>query len=189
MLPELLIIGLIIAWLSGGKLDRLADLRIRCGWVLILAVALSFTSWAFRFSPTLKEMHWLAGIVQMAEKFAFLGFVLANLRIAGARLVIVGMVTNLLALSVNGGLMPASARAVAFVFGKKAATMPIHNSLMDAGTRLAFLCDIIPMRWPYALLPEICSIGDILITLGIVVAIIVGMRAPSPKETKTPAEA
>jgi hypothetical protein len=189
LLPELLIIGLIIAWLSGGKLDRLADLRIRCGWVLVLAVALSFLSWAFRFSPTLKEMHWLAGAVQMAEKFAFLGFVIANLRIAGAKLVVVGMVANLLALSVNGGLMPASARAVAFVFGNRAVNTPIHNSLMSASTRLSFLCDVIPMRRPYALLPEICSIGDILITLGIVVAIIVGMRTSSPKETKAAAEA
>ncbi|MCE5322760.1 DUF5317 domain-containing protein [bacterium] len=189
MLPELIIIGLIIAWLTGGKLDRLADLKIRCVWVLVLAVALSFTSWAFRFSPTLREMHWLAGIVQMAEKFAFLAFVLANLRIAGAKLVVTGMVANLLALSVNGGLMPASKWAVVFVFGKKAMKMPIHNSLMDSSTKLGFLCDIIPMRWPYALLPEICSIGDILITLGIVVAIIVGMRMPSHKEIKASAEA
>lgn len=189
MLPELLIIGLIIAWLSGGKLDRLADLRIRCGWVLLLAVALSFTSWAFRFSPTLKEMHWLAGAVQMGEKFAFLAFVLANLRIAGAKLVVAGMVANLLALSANGGLMPASAKAVAFVFGSRAVNTPIHNSIMDPSTRLGFLCDIIPMRWPYALLPEICSIGDILITLGIVIAIIVGMRTHSPKEIKVSAEA
>ena len=80
-------------------------------------------------------------------------------------LVALGGPMNLLAISVNGGVMPASPSALAGA-GLPVGGPGFHNSAVLADPRLGFLCDVffIPASWP---LSNIFSVGDVLIGLGV----------------------
>jgi hypothetical protein len=84
-------------------------------------------------------------------------------------LVALGAALNLLVISVNGGVMPASPSALA------GAGLPVNepgfqNSTALAEPRLAFLGDVfsLPASWP---LSNVFSVGDVLIALGVVWAL------------------
>ena len=84
-------------------------------------------------------------------------------------LVALGAALNLLVISVNGGVMPASPSALA------GAGLPVNepgfqNSTALAEPRLAFLGDVfsLPVSWP---LSNVFSVGDVLIALGVAWAV------------------
>ena len=188
MLPELIILGVIVTLIFGGKLDRLADLQVRAVWLFIVALLIMTTGWLFHI-PALRQVQvfWVSTIIMMAEKFVYLAFALANRRLPGVKLIITGMVMNILAMTVNGGHMPANPAAAAAAFPGRE-IVPLHSMYMNAGTKLKFLCDIIPMHKPYAFMPGVYSLGDVVMTTGIIVLLVV-MRTPSIKERKAAAEA
>jgi hypothetical protein len=111
-----------------------------------------------------------------------LAAVLANLRVPGLALVALGAGLNLAAILANGGSMPASADALRSL-GK-----PVEdatNSVVVADPALAVLTDIFAMpSWmPFA---NVFSLGDVLIGVGIAVAIVFGMRRQSVEEADRP---
>jgi len=159
--------------LLGGRLGALAEVRLRLPWLLPAAlamqvVALDLPGVPGRLRPPLHVASYLvAG-----------AFLVANRRLPGMLLVGLGAAANLLAIGVNGGVMPASPAALA------AAGLPLDppgfaNSAVLADPRLAFLGDVfaIPAGWPLA---NVFSVGDVLIAIGAVVAVhgICGSRLP-----------
>jgi len=124
----------------------------------------------------------------MVEKFVYLAFALANRKLPGVKLIITGMVMNILAMTVNGGHMPANPAAAAAAFPGRE-IIPLHSCYINATTKLGFLCDIIPMHKPYAFMPGVYSLGDVVMTIGVIVLLFVVMRTPSVKERKAAAEA
>jgi Family of unknown function (DUF5317) len=76
-------------------------------------------------------------------------FLVANRRLPGMPLVALGGPMNLLAISVNGGVMPASPSALAGA-GLPVGGPGFHNSAVLADPRLGFLGDVffIPASWP-----------------------------------------
>ena len=92
-------------------------------------------------------------------------FLLANRRVPGMALVGLGAALNLLAIVANGGVMPASAEALAAA-GLPAGGPGFQNSGVVADPRLAFLGDIfaIPASWP---LSNVFSVGDVCIGAGL----------------------
>ncbi|HEU4399730.1 MAG TPA: DUF5317 domain-containing protein [Actinomycetota bacterium] len=159
--------------LLGGRLGALAEVRLRLPWLLPAAlamqvVALDLPGVPGRLRPPLHVASYLvAG-----------AFLVANRRLPGMPLVGLGAAANLLAIGVNGGVMPASPAALA------AAGLPLDppgfaNSAVLADPRLAFLGDVfaIPRGWPLA---NVFSVGDVLIAIGAVVAVhgICGSRLP-----------
>jgi hypothetical protein len=92
-------------------------------------------------------------------------FLVANRRVPGMPLVAVGGALNLLAICVNGGVMPASPAALAGA-GLPPGEPGFQNSAAVADPRLAFLGDVfyVPASWP---LSNVFSVGDVLIALGV----------------------
>ena len=92
-------------------------------------------------------------------------FLLANRRVPGMALVALGAALNLLAITANGGVMPASAEALAAA-GLPVAEPGFENSAALADPRLAFLGDVfaIPASWP---LSNVFSVGDVCIGAGL----------------------
>jgi hypothetical protein len=80
-------------------------------------------------------------------------------------LVALGAALNLLAITANGGVMPASAEALAAA-GLPAAEPGFESSAALADPRLAFLGDVfaIPASWP---LSNVFSVGDVCIGAGL----------------------
>jgi hypothetical protein len=166
-------IAILIGKLLGGSVEVLGRVRFRWPALalggLLVQVAL-FTDAGDRFAGA------LAPAIYVASTAAVFVAVLTNLRLAGMPLVALGAASNLAAILANGGSMPADAGALATagLDGPGAHT----NSVVLADPALRPLTDIfaIPAWVPLA---NVFSVGDVLIGLGIVVAIAASMRVPA----------
>lgn len=150
MLASGLVLGVAVGWLSGGRLTRLADLRIAWWPLLALAVAARLAA------P-------LAGdLAAVAYVIAFAGIVVVailNRTIGGMPFIAAGALLNVAVVAANAG-MPVDQGAVSAA----GATMPrdhLHIPL-DASTRLVPLADLIPV----AIFRGVYSFGDVLLALG-----------------------
>jgi len=150
--------------LAGGRLGALVEVRLRHVWAIFAALGLEIAAMEL---PGLPEG--LRAALLVAAYLVGAVFLAANWRLPGMPLVALGAALNLLAISVNGGVMPASPSALAET------GLPVHepgfqNSTVLVQPRLAFLGDVffIPASWP---LSNVFSVGDILIALGIVWAL------------------
>lgn len=96
-----------------------------------------------------------------------------NLRVPGLGLVLLGIALNALVVALNRGMpvsLDAAVRAGAPVDARTLALDPRHVELGD-GTLLPLLGDVVPV--PLPLLPEVVSVGDLLVALGLAVAVLV----------------
>ena len=169
-------IGLLSGWLRGGRLEALGEYRLRWAPLAIaglLAQVLLFSS------PLGRVIGDYAPTAYVATTAAVLLVVLVNNGLPGMRLVAFGAASNLVAILANGGYMPASREALEFAGLSPAADGP-SNSIVATNPALGPLTDVfaLPDWLPFA---NVFSIGDLLIGLGIVVAISTGMtRLPGP---------
>lgn len=164
-------IGILAGYLLGGRLGRLADLRLR--WIplaligLLIQVAL-FSDWLG------VDLGDAAPVVYVASNVLVFAMVLRNVRVPGMALAAVGAASNLLAIVANGGYMPADPEAfVSLGLGGPGYT----NSTLVTDPALPFLTDIFAMpAWMPA--ANVFSIGDVLLGLGVALTIALAMRSP-----------
>jgi MFS family permease len=164
LLLTFLLLAVALVPLGRGDLRELGRLRFRGTWLLGVALALQVALYVFP-----GQASWLRQAVYVASYPMALAFVIANRRIPGVWLVGLGAALNFLAISTNGGIMPAAPHALA------AAGLPLDpgqftNSLALTSPRLLFLGDVfaIPKGIPFA---NVFSIGDIAIALGAVLVV------------------
>jgi hypothetical protein len=167
-----LVVGLLIGLLAGGRLESIAETRFRWGWLVLLALAIQIVL----FSPFVGDGF------REASRWIYVGstalvvvVVLLNLRLTGLPIVLAGALSNLAAILANGGSMPASPSALAAV-GQTVGDGPT-NSTVVAHPALEPLTDIFAMP-AWLPLANIFSVGDVLIAIGVAVAIVAAMRAP-----------
>jgi hypothetical protein len=146
--------------LFGGRLGALLEVHLRHVWAIFAALGLEIAAIEL---PGLPDRLRAALLVAAYPILAV--FLIANRRIPGMPLVALGGAMNLLAISVNGGIMPASPSALAGA-GLAVGEPGFHNSAVLPDPRLAFLGDVffIPASWP---LSNVFSVGDVLIGLGV----------------------
>jgi hypothetical protein len=164
--------GLILGRLLGGRIERLSGLQFRWGPLAIAGLLVQLVL----FTPTGAALAGdLEPVVYVASTAAVLAAVLRNLAIPGMAIVALGALSNLAAIVANGGAMPAdpAALAQAGFSGPGDHT----NSVVVAQPALWPLTDIfaVPAGVPFA---NVFSVGDVLIGIGIVVAIVSVMRNP-----------
>ena len=158
-------LGVATVPLAGGRLSRLAHVRLRLTPLIFgaLAIQIVIVSVAPGGSPLLhRSLH--------VGSYALAGaFLVANRRIAGFRILALGALLNLVAIVANNGVMPASRRAL-HAAGELASAHGFANSTLLAHPRLLFLGDVfaIPKSWP---LHNVFSIGDVCIAIGAAIAI------------------
>ena len=150
--------------LAGGRLGALVEVRLRRVWAIFAALGLEIAAMEL---PGLSEGMRAALLVAAYPVGAL--FLAANWHLPGIPLIALGGALNLLAMAVNGGVMPASPTALAGA-GLPVAAPGFQNSTALAEPRLAWLGDVfyLPASWP---LSNVFSIGDVLIALGIVWAL------------------
>jgi predicted MFS family arabinose efflux permease len=156
-------VGLLTVPLMGGRLRALAGLRLRRTWVLAVAFVLQLIA--------VKAPIPVGVAIPLNVSTYFLGcwYLLANLSVPGMLLVATGTATNMLAMLANGGVMPASAKALATAGLSSGAGGGFVNSAVVPDAQVAFLGDVfaVPRSWP---LHNVFSIGDLLILIGGLVA-------------------
>jgi len=167
-------IGVVFGLLLGGRLGRLAELRLEWVWAALAAMMVQ----VLLFTPAVwTALGELVPPIYVASTGVVLAVVLRNLRRAWAMaLVALGTASNLAAIVANGGYMPVTAEALGI--GAPAETLYGGNSMLTADPLLAPLVDrfMLPEWLPLA---TAFSVGDVLISVGIVLVLIGAMRRPT----------
>lgn len=153
--------GLVLAPLLGGRWSALGRLQLRYIGLFYAAIALQLVAFPVRALPW-RTPDRMAVVLWLCSYAVFIVATAANIRIAGVPLVATGMLLNLLAITTNGGHMPALPSALRgaglhFVRNRNSAVLPSPH--------LAWLID----RWaapPWIPFANVFSVGDVLIALG-----------------------
>lgn len=161
IIPVAAVLAVLAPVLTGGRLRRFADLRIRHGWVLGLALLAQVVV----LEVTPDGHRTVLAAVHVVTYLAAGWFVWANRSVPGLLLIGLGAASNGLAITLNGGTLPADPDALATA-GIDLDPDAFVNSGVLAAPRLAFLGDVfaIPAGWPLA---NVFSIGDVLIVAGV----------------------
>lgn len=157
------LIGLVTIPLAGGRIARLADVPLRMPLAPLAALLLQAVVATSAGTPSA-----LLPAVHVASYAVAAVFVVANRDHAGVVLLGLGGALNGVAIVANGGVMPASAGAVARA-GVVHEAGRFHNSAVLEGARLGFLGDVfaLPASLPFS---NVFSVGDVvLFAAGIVV--------------------
>src|SRR5579864_4177405 len=158
-----LLAGLVLAPLLGGRWSRIGKLRLRVVWLFYVAIALQLIAFPVKVLPwhtsdRIGVFLWLISYGLFATGVA------TNFRIPGIPFIAVGLVSNLLAITTNGGHMPALPSALRAA-GMHFVTGHNRNSAVLKSPNLAWLVD----RWaapswiPWG---NVFSVGDVLIMAG-----------------------
>jgi hypothetical protein len=164
------VIGLLLAILLGGRLDRLGEVSFRWPQAALgglLAQVVLF------WHPVASRVGDWGTPLYLASSGLVLAAVLRNAAIPGLRLVAVGASLNLLAIVANGGSMPASPEALAAI--GKAPSTDYTNSAVAVEPALRWLTDIFatPAWVPFS---NVFSLGDLLMGIGVAWTIVAVSR-------------
>jgi len=162
-------IGIATGYLLGGRLDRLAVLRLHWAPLALLGLAVQIALFSDPLGPVVGDAGPLLYVASTATVFVA---VLRNIAVPGVAVIAVGAGCNLAAIVVNGGAMPADPAALASVGGLPPG---YSNSVVVAEPVLRPLTDLfaLPTWLPFA---NVFSIGDLLIGIGLAATIILAMR-------------
>ncbi len=184
MFLSAIVLALIVGGLAGGAFPRLAELKLK--WNLLLAGALGLRVLVGLSQQTGIGEWFPAGWAYLAAYFLIFAWLWGNWRVPGLQIASVGIGANMLAVLINGGMMPIWSAAF-FTAGFTEADIlndPFHF-LLRTDTVAGFVAsgglfgDVIPI--PIPLIRDVVSIGDVLLALGIFWAIVYSMtRAGAP---------
>jgi hypothetical protein len=169
-----IVIGFAVGFLLGGRPSGLATLNFRWAPLALIGLAVQIALFS---GPVSDRVGDLGPVIYVGSTAMVLAVVIRNIRIAGMALVALGAISNMVAIVANGGYMPSSPAAAAAA-GHTEATTYSNSAIVDNAV-LAPLTDIFAMpEWmPFS---NVFSIGDLLIGVGVAVAIVVAMRRASP---------
>jgi len=166
-----LVIGLIVGVAVGGRPSGLASIQLR--WAPLIAIG--FLSQVVLFTDVVASRIGDAGPAIYVVTTLMVGAaVLRNVALPGMPLIVLGALSNLVAILANGGYMPATTEAVASL-GKHGPRAVYSNSSLVDAPNLAPLVDRFA-RPPWLPLANVFSIGDVLIGVALIVLLVVTMR-------------
>lgn len=172
------LVGLVAGLVTGGSAARLGDLRLSWAPLIVLGMVVQVLLFS---SPLGNALGDAAALAYLGSNVAVLVAVAANLAIRGLPLVLAGGVSNFAAIVANGGYMPVSVDALAAA--GNVPRMGYSNSVPRDDAVLAPLTDLFSMpSWiPMA---NVFSVGDILIGVGVAVAVVAAMHGRGPLEPR-----
>ena len=172
---DVVLVALLAGRLLGGSLGTLADTPIKGMRFAFAALALNVAAFPSGVLPW-ETPSWVARVLWLVSYGLLIAMLLRNLRLVGVRFLVLGLLCNLAAIVANGGLMPVRPSALA---GAHRAYTTHNNSIEVVRPHLAALVD----RWavPHWIpLGNVYSVGDVLIAVGVFLAVVAAMRAPRP---------
>jgi hypothetical protein len=166
--------GLLVGLLTGGSASRLGDLRI--AWAPLIALGLAVQLLLFS-SPIGDALGPAAPAVYVVSNGVVLVAVARNLAIPGFLLVLLGGISNLVAIVANGGYMPVSRDALVAI--GRGAREGYSNNVQSENVVLAPLTDLFAMP-AWVPMANIFSVGDVLIGVGAAIAVVAAMHGRGP---------
>lgn len=192
IIPVLL--AILAGYLRGGRLRSFARLRLYSTWIPLVMFALQLSLVSFPVSQN-EALDWLRPWITTATYAVLVVFLLANHRLPGFKLILLGTILNIAIILANGGYMPVTHEALqrsghldrmvvrgdqVYVTGSKDIVLGREE------TRLHPLSDV--MGIPEALpLSATFSAGDVVIMFGAFwFAYRTMVQVPTPRRLTTP---
>lgn len=174
-----LAVGISIAVLTGGTLNRVLDARVR--WPAIVLAAFGAQLVLGLWSPGHGWPEGLGYGIFLGTLAALAAFCAANLHLTGMSIVLIGVVLNLLAVALNGG-MPVRLADDASPERVEALESSVTHLPEEKADAVAFLGDIIVLPDP---VDRSISFGDLILAVGLVDVLVHASRrrtrsAPPP---------
>jgi uncharacterized protein DUF5317 len=166
--------GLLIGFATGGSAGRLGDLRIAWAPLIVLGLAVQVVLFS---TPAGDALGPAAPAIYVLSNALVLVAVARNLAIPGLAVVLLGGISNLVAIVVNGGYMPVSHDALVAI-GREARG-GYSNNVQSDQVVLAPLTDRFAMPG-WVPMANIFSVGDVLIGVGIAIAVVAVMHGRGP---------
>jgi len=180
MFIEIVIIGLLIGGFTGGRFANLMDMNIRAWYLILVSLILSLLP---IFTRGLDLVGNLDVYLLFASMVLMLIVVLANLDKKGTWLILVGGIYNLLIMSFNSFKMPVSmsnlekAGLTSLIEGINDGSIVNYVAAETTGA-ITFFTKFIAIPKPYPF-PKILSIGDLVMSVGLLIFIIGEMKKTS----------
>jgi len=169
-----LVAGVLAGLILGGRIDGLAAVRFRLAPIAVIALAVQIGLFLPLADPLQDDV---TRAIYLASTAAVAIVVLANLRLTGVPLIVLGSGLNLAAIAANGGAMPASPSALASLgmgVGGNTNSVVVEHPALEPLTDLFALPAWLPLA-------NVFSVGDVLIGIGVAVVIAAAMRrSPAP---------
>lgn len=171
-------IAIVLGYVFGGRLRRIEELRLRLWWFAGAGFAIQFIP--LPEGDAGRDLVIRTAVLAISYTL-LLTFAVANMRLPGIALVVIGLAANFLVIAVNGG-MPVSEGALRssdqpeLVQMLRESGSDKHHRLTDED-RLTFLADVIGIPSPVA---QAISIGDVFLYTGLVLLIVTAMRGSAP---------
>lgn len=178
MFIQVIVLALIIGIILKGSLRNLSKLKLE-GIYFVIAAFLLEAAVIMMVRRGIIQIGVVTLMSDLVMYTLLLVFVYKNRRERLIYLVGLGFVLNAIAIFANGGTMPVTLNAVhAAGLTENVGTMGLYK-LAGSDTRVWFLGDIIPYTF---LNKNILSIGDLILSLGIMLIIIKGMCTKNNKK-------
>lgn len=163
-----LIAALIVSLLTGGRLRHIENFRLRAlplGIGAFVVQVLIFTPRGESLLGALVPAFYVLSLVML------IAFLLANLKVFGVPILLVGLLLNVIVIGANGGRMPANPQALIATGQSSAAERLVRDGhaanvvLMGSQTKLNFLGDyiVLPILGDFG---SAYSIGDLVALVG-----------------------
>ena len=174
LMGALAVLAVLSVPLSGKDLRRLGGLRVRAAW--LLPVALGLQVLVINVVPDAPRP--LTVGTHLVTYLLAAVFLVLNRAVPGLVVLAAGAALNAVAIFVNGGTLPASREALRFA-GLPPELEEFTNSGVLEQPRLALLGDVfaLPAGLPLA---NVFSIGDVVILVGVTLALHRSCAAPQP---------
>lgn len=176
---EAALLALLLGLLLGGSLKKLLEIRLRLLGLLLVSAAMSVLPQLPVIGGALAGFGQPASVLIACVRYvSLLIFVGGNLRQIPVCIIGAGGISNFSATLANGGRMPVASAALGVNpkdggAGLLKSGMIVNYQVAGGHTRLRPLCDIIQARGFYI---YFLSVGDILISLGIMALILQVMQ-------------
>jgi len=163
-----IVLGIVAGLLVGGRIGNLARLRFRWPWVIAIVVVV-------REVVLLTPLNRIEGAqyAYLLSLIAFVAWTIWNFnRLPAIWLITAGSALNLLVIAANAGRMPVAPEIAGPLLRRGSIG---QYTVMGPGTNLNFLGDWITL-YP---VPEAYSLGDVLIALGLAIALFISTATPA----------
>lgn len=174
-------LAVVLGYVFGGRLSRLERLPLRWWGLAIAGLGIQFLPLPEGGSGN--DLLVRTGVLALSYTF-LLVFALANVRLLGMPLIVLGLACNGLVIVANGG-MPVSEDALgdsgqASVIRLLVDEGADKHHLMSEDDVVTFLADVIAVPGP---IHQVMSVGDVLVYVGLIWLTVAAMRARTPSSS------
>lgn len=181
----LILIAILVAIIINKGLRGIEYKQIHHFYLLLLGFALQLFIFNERFANS--NYNKLTPVIYIISLAILLLFMFLNIRYSGIKIAMLGFLGNCIAIVANGGYMPQDLNKLEFVGNYQKAELlrkfgHFYNGVaMTADTKFNILSDIVAVRKP-EFLASVYSIGDVFITIGLIIFIFEILKRPKYDE-------